>query len=87
MLTSEDIYKYLVVYEREFHCESHNVSIIYIGLYLPEFCWIFLPLPPRYLLLNVASHTMDFLPNAQELVCEQLSSEIYTKVLCATHYI
>ena len=29
---------------------------------------------------------MDFLPNAQELVCEQLSSEIYTKVMYATLY-
>ena len=39
-----------------------------------------------YLLPNVASHTMDFLPNAEELVCEQLSFEIYATILHATVY-
>ena len=28
---------------------------------------------------NLGSHNMDFWPNAQELVCQQFSSEIYTK--------
>ena len=62
-------------------------TLVDICLSSVEFSYPYLLNLNGYLLPNVASHTMDFLPNAEELVCEQLSSEIYTKILHTTVYL